>query len=235
VFQDIDQIHAAGFAGVGLDELKLPPGSDALAHEVMQAAGLTATYVTPAVWPIVSGPLDQPGQPIETPARVDAIETVHVDDLAVLTRLAEWMRARGKERREAIWFRDADAAQALDAALFAGLTNPYPPNYDCGACGYATCAEFLHATKQQRGASAELEFTGPTCTLRAVELGVAVGSAARTAQASASSSRGRAASSRSTPQTSASRWRAWERTTGGDDAATCSPKARARSRSLAFR
>jgi sugar phosphate isomerase/epimerase len=73
VFQDIDQIHAAGFAGVGLDELKLPPGSDALAHEVMQAAGLTATYVTPAVWPIVSGPLDQPGQPIETPARVDAI------------------------------------------------------------------------------------------------------------------------------------------------------------------
>ena len=109
------------------------------------------------------------------------LEIVFVDDAATLARLAAWMRARGKERREAIWFRDADAAQALDGVLFIGLTNPYPPNYDCGACGYATCAEFLHATKQARADADELEFTGPTCTLRAVDLGVAVGSAARTA------------------------------------------------------
>ena len=109
------------------------------------------------------------------------LETVLVEDPTTLLRLAEWMRARGAERREAIWFRDADAAQALDGVLFIGLVNPYPPNYDCGACGYATCAEFLHATKQQRADSAELEFTGPTCTLRNVDLGVAVGSAARTA------------------------------------------------------
>jgi len=109
------------------------------------------------------------------------LETVLLDDPATLARLADWMRARGKERREAIWFRDADAAQALDGVLFVGLANPYPPNYDCGACGYATCAEFLHATKQARADSEELEFTGPTCTLRAVDLGVAVGSAARTA------------------------------------------------------
>jgi len=109
------------------------------------------------------------------------LETVLVEDPTTLLRLAEWMRARGAERREAIWFRDADAAQALDGVLFIGLVNPYPPNYDCGACGYATCAEFLHATKQQRADAAELEFTGPTCTLRNVDLGVAVGSAARTA------------------------------------------------------
>ena len=55
--------------------------------------------------------------------------------------------ARGKERRETIWFRDADVAEAIDAILFVGLADWYPPNYDCGACGYATCAEFLHATK----------------------------------------------------------------------------------------
>jgi len=109
------------------------------------------------------------------------LETVLIEDPTTLLRLAEWMRARGAERREAIWFRDADAAQALDGVLFIGLVNPYPPNYDCGACGYATCAEFLHATKEQRADSAELEFTGPTCTLRNVDLGVAVGSAARTA------------------------------------------------------
>jgi uncharacterized ferredoxin-like protein len=91
-------------------------------------------------------------------------------------------RARGRERREAIWFRDAEVAEAVEAILFIGLApNWYPPNYDCGACGYATCAEFLHASKELRKESDELEFTGPTCNLRDIDLGIAVGSAAKTA------------------------------------------------------
>ena len=109
------------------------------------------------------------------------IETVIVDDHDTLAELAGWMRARGKERREVIWFRDADVAEAIDAALFVGLADWYPPNYDCGACGYATCAEFLHATKELRDDSAELEFAGPQCNLRDIDLGIAVGSAAKTA------------------------------------------------------
>ena len=109
------------------------------------------------------------------------IETVIVDDRDTLTELAAWMRARGKERREAIWFRDAEAAEAIDAVLFVGLRDWYPPNYDCGACGYATCAEFMHATKELRRQSDELEFVGPQCNLRDIDLGIAVGSAAKTA------------------------------------------------------
>lgn len=110
------------------------------------------------------------------------LETVIIEDPATRAELAGWLRARGKERREAIWFRDAEVAEAVDAILFIGLAlNWYPPNYDCGACGYATCAEFLHASKELRNDSAELEFTGPTCNLRDIDLGIAVGSAARTA------------------------------------------------------
>src|SRR6266567_646817 len=109
------------------------------------------------------------------------IETVIVDDHDTLVRLAGWMRARGKERRETIWFRDADVAEAVDAVLFVGLADWYPPNYDCGACGYATCAEFLHATNELRADSDELEFVGPHCNLRDIDLGIAVGSAAKTA------------------------------------------------------
>ncbi len=109
------------------------------------------------------------------------IETVVVDDRAVLLQLATWMRARGAERRERIWFRDAEVAEALDAVLFVGLADWYPPNYDCGACGYATCAEFLHATAELRRDSDELEFAGPHCNLRDIDLGIAVGSAAKTA------------------------------------------------------
>ena len=109
------------------------------------------------------------------------IETVIVDDRETLADLAGWMRARGKERRETIWFRDAEVAETIDAALFVGLTAWYPPNYDCGACGYATCAEFVHATAQLRQDSTELEFAGPQCNLRDIDLGIAVGSAAKTA------------------------------------------------------
>jgi uncharacterized ferredoxin-like protein len=109
------------------------------------------------------------------------IETVIVDDAGTLRDLAGWLRARGKERREAIWFRDAEVAEAIDAVLFVGLADWYPPNYDCGACGYATCAEFLHETKALRDASDVLEFGGPTCNLRDIDLGIAVGSAAKTA------------------------------------------------------
>jgi uncharacterized ferredoxin-like protein len=109
------------------------------------------------------------------------IETVIVEDPDIRHQLAEWMRARGTERREAIWFRDADVAEAIDAVLFVELADWYPPNYDCGACGYATCAEFLHATKPLRNDSVELEMVGPTCNLRDIDLGIAVGSAAKTA------------------------------------------------------
>ena len=109
------------------------------------------------------------------------IETVIVDDPDTRHQLGEWMRARGKERRESIWFRDAEVVEAIDAVLFVGMADWYPPNYDCGACGDATCAEFLHATKPLRDDSAELEFVGPTCNLRDIDLGIAVGSAAKTA------------------------------------------------------
>jgi uncharacterized ferredoxin-like protein len=109
------------------------------------------------------------------------VETVIVDDRPTLDALSAWMRARGKERRETIWFRDADVTDAIDAVVLVGLADWYPPNYDCGACGYATCAEFLHATSALRDDSAELEFAGPQCNLRDIDLGIAVGSAAKTA------------------------------------------------------
>ena len=150
---------------IGYEELR--------AATVRQVAQLMAAAAITA--PKSGGQLFLAGKP-------GFMETVITDDPGALRRLADWMRARGKERRERIWLRDADAAQAFDAILFVGLLPGwYPPNYDCGACGYATCAEFLHHTKALRGESGELEFTGPVCNLRDIDLGIAVGSAAKTA------------------------------------------------------
>ncbi|HEV8679153.1 MAG TPA: DUF2148 domain-containing protein [Stellaceae bacterium] len=109
------------------------------------------------------------------------IETVLIDDRDRLTRLAAWMRQRGRERRQAIWWRDAALAERVDGVLFIGLKDWYPPIYDCGACGYATCAEFIEATRQRRKDSDAFEFGGPQCNLRDIDLGIAVGSAAKAA------------------------------------------------------
>lgn len=107
------------------------------------------------------------------------IETVWLSDKEGQQRLAAWLRARGRERREPIWFRDASLCERVDGILFIGLTDWYPPVYDCG---YATCAEFLDATTAQRKAAGQtFEFAGPTCNLRDIDLGIAVGSAAKTA------------------------------------------------------
>jgi len=146
---------------------------DIRAATVRQVAQLMAAAAITA--PKSGGQLFLAGKP-------NFMETVIADDISTRSELAAWMRARGKERRERIWFRDAEVAEAIDAILFVGLLPGwYPPNYDCGACGYATCAEFLHHTKTLRRQSAELEFTGPVCNLRDIDLGIAVGSAAKTA------------------------------------------------------
>src|SRR3546814_6331321 len=65
------------------------------------------------------------------------------------------MRRRGTERKQEIWFRDAAVAERIDGVLFIGLKDWYPPIYDCGACGYATCAEFIEATKALRSSRSE--------------------------------------------------------------------------------
>ena len=109
------------------------------------------------------------------------IETVIVDDRDTLARLAAWMRARGKERREAIWFRDAEAAEAIDAVLFVGLADWYPPSTTAAPAATPPAPSSCTPPKQLRDESDELEFVGPQCNLRDIDLGIAVGSAAKTA------------------------------------------------------
>lgn len=112
------------------------------------------------------------------------IETVIVEDRPTLSRLAEWLRARGNKLREPIWYRDADTVERLDLVLFIGLAKWYPPLYDCGACGFPTCAEFTKNAARHRANAADAddwEFAAPICQLRCIDLGIAVGSAAKVA------------------------------------------------------
>jgi len=111
------------------------------------------------------------------------IETVIVEDKTQLKQLAAWLRAQGDKHKDPIWYRDADSAEKLDLVLLIGLAKWYPPVYDCGACGFATCAEFLGAAPKHREAEGadDWQFAGPICQIRCIDLGIAVGSAAKIA------------------------------------------------------
>src|SRR5258708_6888705 len=55
------------------------------------------------------------------------------------------------------------------------------PTTTAGPAAIWIGAEFLHETKPLRDDSRDLEFAGPVCNLRDIALGIAVGSAAKTA------------------------------------------------------
>ncbi len=80
----------------------------------------------------------------------------------------------GKER--GVWGFERDGQNVLDsdAVLLVGLLPHKGVGLNCGACGYASCEEF-------NGKSHSGEFEGPNCAIRLLDLGIALGSAAKTA------------------------------------------------------
>lgn len=95
------------------------------------------------------------------------------------TALAAAMRAFGERHKVGFFLRDAGNVAASDACLLIGSLLNDAVGLDCGACGYATCAEMLDA-QRERGVR-PTPFQGPNCAVRMADLGIAVGSAAKTA------------------------------------------------------
>ena len=89
-------------------------------------------------------------------------------------RLADAMVQYGEESGKKNWDRDGENVRRSDAVLLISLDQPQAAGLNCGACGFKTCAEL---PKPQEG----LEFAGPLCAWRLMDLGIALGSAAKTA------------------------------------------------------
>lgn len=94
--------------------------------------------------------------------------------LETLANAMENYAASSAENKAFIW-RDGGNIRNSDALLLIGVKNTQPSRLDCGACGFKTCGECM--SKVHQGA----EFKGPTCAMRLIDLGVALGSAAKTA------------------------------------------------------
>ena len=72
--------------------------------------------------------------------------------------------------------RDAQNVRDSDAVVLIGVRGTRKYRLDCGACGYASCERFEKVVKR-----AGLDFEGPTCLFKALDLGIALGSAVKTA------------------------------------------------------
>lgn len=92
-----------------------------------------------------------------------------------MRRIAEDMKAIGKERDDPRFIRDGKSLMESDALLLIGTKDHKGLGLDCGACGFERCEEFNGAEK------VDFEFRGPNCMLKLLDLGIALGSAAKTA------------------------------------------------------
>jgi uncharacterized ferredoxin-like protein len=79
-----------------------------------------------------------------------------------------------EERSMPGFARDGNNVLASDAVVLIGLLPHKGAGLNCGACGFASCEEFNER-------SLDSDFEGPNCALRLLDLGIALGSAAKTA------------------------------------------------------
>jgi len=101
------------------------------------------------------------------------IRVVAGSDLAVL---AEEMRNVGERIGAAFFSRDASNVSKSAACVLIGVESASTTGLDCGGGGYPDWA----AMRAAQGAGGT-PFSGPNCTVRITDLGIAIGSAVKTA------------------------------------------------------
>lgn len=91
--------------------------------------------------------------------------------------IADEMDKIADERNIQGFKRDAKNVRDSEVVVLIGVRGTKKFVLDCGACGYPSCAKFEKVKKERRG----LDFEGPTCVFKALDLGIAIGSAVKIA------------------------------------------------------
>jgi len=105
----------------------------------------------------------------------DFIEVKIISGVAV-KKLAKSMISFGKRAGKQNFDRDADNVNQSPVVVLIGVKNATTVGLNCSACGFETCDALKSAPKVSG------EFTGPTCALRHLDFGIALGSAVKVAQ-----------------------------------------------------
>jgi len=106
-----------------------------------------------------------------------------VDDILAITvlgaekdKLATVMEKIAQERGIEVFRRDAKNVRDSDAVVLIGVVGTRSFGLNCSACGYPNCNAFDKAEKK-----AGQDFVGPNCAFKILDLGIALGSAVKTA------------------------------------------------------
>jgi uncharacterized ferredoxin-like protein len=92
-----------------------------------------------------------------------------------IQKLAEGMITFGQKTGKPNFDRDGKNVRESTVVVLIGLKDDKVAGLNCGTCGFATCKELEEASKVDK------EFRGPHCAYRLIDMGIALGSAARTA------------------------------------------------------
>ncbi|WP_440952408.1 ferredoxin domain-containing protein [Methanococcoides sp. FTZ1] len=92
--------------------------------------------------------------------------------------LASSMEEMGEKKGEGFAFfkRDAQNVRNADAIILIGFKTDGTVGLNCGSCGFESCKDMLEHSK------VNVDFTGPNCSFKYIDMGIALGSAAAKAK-----------------------------------------------------
>lgn len=98
------------------------------------------------------------------------LKKVTDDDLQKLgNAMIEW----GKKNNKPMFIRDGNNVVKSEAVLLVGIKDAVVAGLNCGACGFEECNQLKPEDYGQ--------FKGPNCLIRVLDMGIALGSAVKTA------------------------------------------------------
>lgn len=94
-------------------------------------------------------------------------------------KLGEKMIEIGKDTGMVFFWINGDQVKNSDATVLIGVTGEKTLGLNCGGCGFASCAGMAKAGVAAK--SHKTDYQGPNCVFKVSDLGIAVGSAVKTA------------------------------------------------------
>jgi len=94
--------------------------------------------------------------------------------------ISAWLAKEGKKRDLAFFIRDSKNFADTEACVLIGVKGNVPVGINCGACGFKSCAEYSKDYVEREHPATD--YQGPNCAVRMTDLGIAAGSAVKTAQ-----------------------------------------------------
>ncbi|HDD53496.1 MAG TPA: hypothetical protein ENF32_05455 [Thermosulfidibacter takaii] len=91
-----------------------------------------------------------------------------------LKKLGEAMVEYGEDVKDSFYVRDGKSVLASQGVLLVGLKDAKPVGLNCGGCGFERCIRPEDVKEFH-------DFRAPVCMIRVLDLGIALGSAVKTA------------------------------------------------------